>query len=73
MAVTGDPSQTDLPPGVVSGLAEAQRILADVEGVAFAELTAADVVRHDLVTRIVRAYDRAEGRNEQRPNRRSPK
>ncbi len=56
MAVTGDPTQTDLPPGVSSGLAEARAVLADVEGVEMVEFTEADVVRHPLVQRIVRAY-----------------
>jgi phosphate starvation-inducible PhoH-like protein len=59
MIVTGDPSQVDLPPGQTSGLREALRLLADVEGVAHAEFTAQDVVRHELVARIVEAYDRA--------------
>jgi phosphate starvation-inducible PhoH-like protein len=73
MAVTGDPSQTDLPGGQQSGLAEVRRILADVEGVAFIELTSADVVRHDLVSRIVDAYDRSEGKNGSRGFRRNAK
>lgn len=57
MAVTGDPSQTDLPNGERSGLADALSVLAGVEGVAEARFTAADVVRHPLVARIVNAYD----------------
>jgi phosphate starvation-inducible PhoH-like protein len=56
MVVTGDLSQIDLPKGAPSGLREAADILADMEGVAFVQFTAADVVRHSLVTRIVRAY-----------------
>ncbi|MBI1212484.1 MAG: AAA family ATPase [Alphaproteobacteria bacterium] len=56
MAVTGDPSQTDLPPNVASGLHEARIILRDVEGVAMVEFGDEDVVRHPLVRRIVRAY-----------------
>ncbi|WP_173985187.1 PhoH family protein [Magnetospirillum sp. SS-4] len=60
MAVTGDPSQTDLPPGVRSGLADAIDILDGMEGVSFIRFTDRDVVRHDLVTRIVRAYDKAD-------------
>ncbi|TAN56973.1 MAG: PhoH family protein, partial [Magnetospirillum sp.] len=60
MAVTGDPSQTDLPPGVRSGLSDAVDILDGVEGVRFIRFTDRDVVRHDLVTRIVRAYDKVE-------------
>jgi len=59
MIVTGDPSQVDLPPGQVSGLQEALRLLANVEGIAQVVFTARDVVRHELVTRIVEAYDRA--------------
>jgi phosphate starvation-inducible PhoH-like protein len=56
MAVTGDPTQTDLPLGQASGLAEARSVLAGVEGVGMVEFTDADVVRHPLVQRIVRAY-----------------
>jgi len=57
MVITGDPSQTDLPGGQRSGLADAVETLANVEGVRFVRLGAQDVVRHDLVTRIVEAYD----------------
>jgi phosphate starvation-inducible PhoH-like protein len=57
MIVTGDPSQTDLPGGVRSGLAHALSILRGVKGVAVEELTKADVVRHELVGRIIEAYD----------------
>ncbi|ACT60754.1 PhoH family protein [Hirschia baltica] len=64
MVVTGDPSQTDLPDRSPSGLAHGMRILEGVEGVAQTALTAKDVVRHDLVARIVTAYDDDEnGRN----------
>jgi phosphate starvation-inducible protein PhoH and related proteins len=59
MIVTGDPSQVDLPPGQVSGLAEAVRLLRDVEGVGHVAFTHEDVIRHELVARIVAAYDRA--------------
>jgi phosphate starvation-inducible protein PhoH and related proteins len=58
MIVTGDPSQIDLPHGVVSGLVEATGLLRGVEGIAQIRFTAADVVRHPLVARIVQAYDR---------------
>ena len=58
--VTGDISQIDLPRGSKSGLIEAERILKKVNGVAFSRFTAADVVRHPLVARIVEAYDRAQ-------------
>jgi phosphate starvation-inducible PhoH-like protein len=63
MVVTGDPSQTDLPSGVRSGLAHAIGILKSVKGVALEELTKADVVRHELVGRIVDAYDRDAARS----------
>jgi phosphate starvation-inducible PhoH-like protein len=59
MIVNGDPSQTDLPSGQTSGLAEAIRLLADVEGVGHVTFTKDDVVRHELVGRIVEAYDNA--------------
>lgn len=62
MIVTGDPSQVDLPPGQTSGLIEAVRLLAGVEGVGHAPFTEADVIRHELVGRIVAAYDRAAAR-----------
>jgi phosphate starvation-inducible protein PhoH and related proteins len=57
MIVTGDPSQTDLPGGVRSGLAHALGILKGVKGVEVEQLTKADVVRHELVGRIIEAYD----------------
>ena len=62
MIVTGDPSQIDLPRGQVSGLVEAVDLLKDVDGIAQVRFTAADVVRHPLVARIVEAYDNAERR-----------
>ena len=58
MVVTGDPSQTDLPGGVKSGLGHAMSILDGVQGVAIEKLTRADVVRHELVGRIIDAYDK---------------
>ncbi|WP_245297091.1 MULTISPECIES: PhoH family protein [Rhodomicrobium] len=59
MVVTGDPSQIDLPPGQTSGLGEAIGILKDVKGIAHIPFTSADVVRHELVARIVEAYEKA--------------
>ena len=59
MIVTGDPSQIDLPSGQASGLIEATRLLDGVVGIAQVRFTAADVVRHPLVARIVEAYDAA--------------
>ncbi len=58
MVVTGDPSQVDLPAGVSSGLHDALAILESVEGISHIAFTAADIVRHALVGRIVSAYDR---------------
>jgi phosphate starvation-inducible protein PhoH and related proteins len=59
MIVTGDPSQVDLPSGQTSGLAEATRLLHGVAGIGQVVFTADDVIRHELVARIVAAYDRA--------------
>src|SRR6202043_803188 len=59
MIVTGDPSQVDLPSGQTSGLAEAVRLLADVEGIGCVAFTREDVIRHELVGKIVAAYDNA--------------
>jgi phosphate starvation-inducible PhoH-like protein len=58
--VTGDITQIDLPRETPSGLIESQHILRDVRGIAFTYFTAADVVRHPLVARIVEAYERAD-------------
>ena len=57
--VNGDVSQIDLPAGAPSGLIDAQSILRGVDGIAFTDFTAGDVVRHPLVARIVEAYERA--------------
>ena len=58
MVVTGDPTQVDLPGGHRSGLAEVVDVLRGVEGVQFVQFDDRDVVRHALVQRIVRAYER---------------
>ena len=58
MIVTGDLTQIDLPPNVTSGLREALAVLADEPKVGRIDFDHRDVVRHDLVTRIVQAYDR---------------
>ena len=59
MIVTGDPSQVDLPSGQISGLTEAIRLLTGIEGISHVMFTAEDVIRHELVMRIVQAYDQA--------------
>lgn len=58
MIITGDPTQVDLPANQRSGLKEASRILKDVKGISFVELTDKDVVRHRLVKDIIEAYNR---------------
>jgi phosphate starvation-inducible protein PhoH and related proteins len=58
MVVTGDPTQIDLPHGRRSGLIEAQDILKGIEGIAFVPFDDRDVVRHSLVQKIVKAYER---------------
>ena len=59
MIVTGDPSQIDLPAGKDSGLTEAIDILRDIDEVDHIAFTKADVVRRELVGRIVEAYEAA--------------
>ena len=58
--VNGDVTQVDLVAGSRSGLVIAREVLRDVEGIAFVDFDDKDVVRHELVARIVRAYDRHE-------------
>ena len=57
--INGDVSQIDLPQGAPSGLVDAAQVLAGVDGIAFTQFDAGDVVRHPLVARIVAAYDRS--------------
>ena len=59
MIITGDPTQVDLPSGMKSGLSEALDLLDGVEGIAQSYFSEDDVVRHELVGRIVRAYEAA--------------
>ena len=75
IVITGDETQIDLPADKVSGLREAVRVLEGVEDIAIMRLSAADVVRHVLVQRIVEAYDRYErarqgGNNANKPAKR---
>jgi phosphate starvation-inducible PhoH-like protein len=58
--VTGDVTQIDLPQGKLSGLVHARQVLTGVEGVAFAEFSQVDVVRHPVVQNVIRAYELAE-------------
>lgn len=58
MVIAGDRSQVDLPRGTTSGLSDAERLLKDINKIAFTYFTAKDVVRHHLVGKIIEAYDK---------------
>ena len=60
--VTGDITQVDLPQGRPSGRRSVRSILEGIEGIGFFDLTGADVVRHEIVQKVVQAYDRYEKR-----------
>lgn len=60
IVVTGDVTQIDLPHSAVSGLKQAQEVFRHVDGITLVNLTESDVVRHEIVSRIVKAYDRYE-------------
>ena len=62
--VTGDVTQVDLLPGQKSGMVVAREALRGVDGISFVDFDERDVVRHELVARIVRAYDRYERKPE---------
>jgi len=57
VVITGDKTQKDLAPGTVSGLDIANRVLSNIDDIAFCNLTGKDVVRHPLVQKIVKAYE----------------
>lgn len=71
MIITGDLTQVDLPRGTESGLREAQRVLKGVKGISFVTMNAKDIVRHKLVTSIVKAFDKADKENKQHNNNES--
>ena len=60
--ITGDITQSDLPQGKLSGLVHARGILKGVEGIHFVEFSGSDVVRHELVQEIIKAYERNNGK-----------
>ena len=68
MVVTGDITQIDLPRSTTSGLRQAKKVVAGLQGVAVVELNEGDVVRHELVGRLIKAYEAFEeqGRQEER-------
>ena len=65
MVITGDITQIDLPPEKVSGLRDAMRVLDGIADIAIRYLTSADVVRHELVSKIIEAYDKRDKRNKE--------
>ena len=65
MIITGDLTQIDLPRGNQSGLREALRLLKGIEGIGLVEMDESDIVRHKLVTRIVKAYERGDREREE--------
>jgi phosphate starvation-inducible PhoH-like protein len=73
IVVTGDLTQTDLPDGKKSGLAEAVKILKDVDGISIHTFSDKDVVRHKLVQRIILAYDKYEKEKAERKNAKQKK
>ncbi len=66
IVVTGDVTQIDLPKERISGLVHAIRVLNDIKGISIIKLTHKDVVRHELVQKIIQAYERAEKQKEEK-------
>jgi phosphate starvation-inducible PhoH-like protein len=62
IVITGDITQIDLPPDKTSGLRDAMRVLDAVPDIAICSLTSKDVVRHELVSRIIDAYEKRENK-----------
>ncbi len=60
--ITGDVTQSDLPQGKTSGLVQAREVLKGIKGIKFIEFSGNDVVRHELVQEIIRAYERSNGK-----------
>ena len=63
MVITGDITQIDLPPDKTSGLRDALRVLEGIDDIAICHLTSSDVVRHEIVSRIIEAYDKSDKRS----------
>lgn len=63
--ITGDITQIDLPKNMKSGLAKAERILSNIDGIGFIKLDESDVVRHRLVKQIIKAYEKAQEQEDQ--------
>jgi phosphate starvation-inducible protein PhoH and related proteins len=73
MVITGDPTQVDLPYGVISGLSEAIDVLKGVKGIEQVAFKAEDIVRHQLVGRIVQAYEKKTVESRPQPGSRNPR
>ena len=71
--ITGDSTQKDLPPGAVSGLDVAEKVLKKIDDVSFCYLTSKDVVRHPLVQKIVKAYEDYESKEAYKARRKAPR
>ena len=61
--INGDPGQVDLPKKVSSGLSEANKILKNIDGIQMIYLDDSDVIRHQIVRRIIDAYNKIEDRS----------
>ena len=73
MIITGDVTQIDLPPTATSGLIQAMQILKGVKGIGKIEFDKKDIVRHNLVQRIVEAYDKFDEKRRSETKAHSPK
>lgn len=69
MVINGDVTQIDLPSHIKSGLVDARRVLSEIAEIGMAEFTSDDVVRHDLVAAIIRAYEKDAEKNKSRENK----
>jgi len=66
MVITGDITQVDLPEGKQSGLVHASKILKDIDDIKIINFTAKDVVRHELVMNIIKAYEKYENKQKEK-------
>jgi phosphate starvation-inducible protein PhoH and related proteins len=73
MVITGDPTQTDLPPGQRSGLRDALGLIDGIRGIGLIEFSDADVVRHPLVAALIRAYDARDRNRSEASEARTPR
>jgi phosphate starvation-inducible PhoH-like protein len=73
VVITGDITQIDLPPDKSSGLVEAMSVLRGIEDIDICKLGTEDVVRHELIQKIIEAYANYERKNQSRPEVKKPK